>query len=230
MKRSFFLIFASSVVLATSSCQNDVDSQSALDQNVDSSEYEILSLVFDQALGSDTLAVLSRVPPPMDQELDSAIINEYYRYTDSLVGSLDSIPFKVLVGRAKSRPNELPRIDMYLTPAIFSENFLGADTLFIPLLSELSKTNVADTVNVLKIKSKYRYALISEMDLMQETYSTFRGYKIRFSAIVYDDTKSRACVYTAFLCGSLCGSGTIYFLEKSNDRWRIVSERMMWIS
>jgi len=39
-----------------------------------------------------------------------------------------------------------------------------------------------------------------------------------------------AVVEEAFGCGSLCGSGTLYALERRNRRWTLVAHAATWVS
>ena len=42
--------------------------------------------------------------------------------------------------------------------------------------------------------------------------------------------KNKAIVYGSYVCGGLCGSGGIYFLEKVNEKWKVSKYEIRWTS
>jgi hypothetical protein len=50
-------------------------------------------------------------------------------------------------------------------------------------------------------------------------YPDSGGY-MEFSAVGFDPSKTRAMVYMAHHCGSLCGGGTHHLLQKVDGRWQ----------
>ncbi|GAB4037913.1 hypothetical protein [Spirosoma jeollabukense] len=53
---------------------------------------------------------------------------------------------------------------------------------------------------------------------------------VSFSSVVYSDDGNKAVCYRSSVCGGLCGTGEIYFLEKKATGWRVASNRLLWIS
>ena len=53
---------------------------------------------------------------------------------------------------------------------------------------------------------------------------------VSFSSIVYSTDGTKAVCYRSSVCGGLCGTGEIYFLEKKSTGWRVASNRLLWIS
>lgn len=53
---------------------------------------------------------------------------------------------------------------------------------------------------------------------------------ISFSHVGFDWTLDQAMVFTAVVCGDLCGGGTVYVLRKIHGRWRVVSSGLIWES
>ena len=51
---------------------------------------------------------------------------------------------------------------------------------------------------------------------------------ISYPLISVDNKK--AVVYGAYVCGGLCGSGGIFFLEKIDGFWKIINYQMRWVS
>lgn len=43
-------------------------------------------------------------------------------------------------------------------------------------------------------------------------------------------TNGRGLVYVSYVCGSLCGYGWLFVLQKSRTGWRVESSTMLWIS
>jgi hypothetical protein len=46
------------------------------------------------------------------------------------------------------------------------------------------------------------------------------GNYIQVSAVGFNESKTRALVYVAHYCGSLCGGGRHHILEKADGAWR----------
>ncbi|WP_452601970.1 hypothetical protein [Pontimicrobium sp. MEBiC06410] len=42
--------------------------------------------------------------------------------------------------------------------------------------------------------------------------------------------EKKAIVYGMYICGGLCGSGGLFFLEKINNKWIIVKYEIRWVS
>jgi hypothetical protein len=66
-----------------------------------------------------------------------------------------------------------------------------------------------------------------------ERYPDSGGYLV-FSAVGFNEGKTRALVYIGHHCGNLCGGGTHHFLQKVDDRWREIRPKdvtmCMWMS
>ncbi len=50
-----------------------------------------------------------------------------------------------------------------------------------------------------------------------------------FPAVGFDRAKMHAVVYLEFVCGTLCGGGRVYFLEKSETGWEIKQTGRDWV-
>jgi hypothetical protein len=70
-------------------------------------------------------------------------------------------------------------------------------------------------------------------DPFYRRYPDSGGY-MQFSAVGFDEAKTRALVYIAHHCGNLCGGGTHHFLEKVSGQWRETRPKdvsmCMWMS
>lgn len=51
-----------------------------------------------------------------------------------------------------------------------------------------------------------------------------------FSRPGYNAARNEAVLYVGHACGSLCGTGHLYFLAKRNDQWTVQNRLMLWIS
>jgi hypothetical protein len=51
-----------------------------------------------------------------------------------------------------------------------------------------------------------------------------------FSRPGYNSARNEAVLYVGHACGSLCGTGHLYFLAKRNDQWIVQNRLMLWIS
>lgn len=53
---------------------------------------------------------------------------------------------------------------------------------------------------------------------------------IAFSHVGFDSGLDQALVSTSFVCGTLCGNGTIYVLRKGWGHWKVVNQIPVWES
>jgi hypothetical protein len=53
---------------------------------------------------------------------------------------------------------------------------------------------------------------------------------ISFSHVGFNSSLHEGIVFTAFVCGDLCGTGWRYILRKNQGRWEVVEKFMVWVS
>jgi hypothetical protein len=91
----------------------------------------------------------------------------------------------------------------------------------------------------LHIRAKYLLLTQAQLDAiferdLREAWKIFwKRYDtglLAFSRVGFNDTKTKAFVYVADVCGALCGYGRTFVLEKQNGAWKIVEEKQVWIS
>lgn len=73
---------------------------------------------------------------------------------------------------------------------------------------------------------------IRAWEAFHAAYPSAKGY-LMLSAVGFDKTHEHAIVYMADGCGSLCGKGEYYFLERTNNRWRALPldvKNCSWVS
>jgi len=51
-----------------------------------------------------------------------------------------------------------------------------------------------------------------------------------FSRPGYNSARNEAVLSVGHACGSLCGTGHLYFLAKQNNQWTVLNRLMLWIS
>ena len=91
----------------------------------------------------------------------------------------------------------------------------------------------------LHIRAKYllltpaQFNAIFQRDL-REAWDIFRKQYdsglLTFSRVGFNDTKTKAFVYVADVCGELCGNGYTFVLEEQKHGWKITDEKRVWIS
>lgn len=140
---------------------------------------------------------------------------------------------------------------------VFGISFVDSNDNYISSLSEgnpgfepeMVTTLINNNVNPLFLDynfpiSSTQVTLVSEEQLdyifddnsydnnWKQFYNTFKnanGYYM-FSAVAFNEDKTKALLETGNLCGSLCGLGTLYYLEKENGLWIIKKTVDTWIS
>lgn len=56
------------------------------------------------------------------------------------------------------------------------------------------------------------------------------GGIVGLSHVVFTEDRKTALVYVDFWCGGLCGEGSLYLYEKSDEGWKRVSDTSLWVS
>jgi hypothetical protein len=55
------------------------------------------------------------------------------------------------------------------------------------------------------------------------------GSTIGLSAIAFSQDEQEALVYGEIQCGGACGFGTIYYLRRTHNSWRIAATFRVWV-
>lgn len=100
--------------------------------------------------------------------------------------------------------------------------------LFLDYSFPISSTQV---LLVSEAELNYIFNSDSQNDWIQfyNTFPNANGFN-QFSAVAYNADKTKALLETGNICGSLCGLGTLYYLEKENGIWIIKKTVDTWIS
>lgn len=100
--------------------------------------------------------------------------------------------------------------------------------LFLDYAFPISSIQV---ILVSEAELNYIFNTDSDNDWMQfyNTFPNANGFN-QFSAVAYNADKTKALLETGNVCGSLCGLGTLFYLEKENGVWIIKKTVDTWIS
>ncbi len=100
--------------------------------------------------------------------------------------------------------------------------------LFLDYSFPISSTHV---ILVPQAELNYIFNTDSDNDWTQfyNTFPNANGFN-QFSAVAYNADKTKALLETGNVCGSLCGLGTLFYLEKENGIWIIKKTVDTWIS
>lgn len=104
----------------------------------------------------------------------------------------------------------------------------NVNPLFLDYSFPISSTHV---ILVPQAELNYIFNTDSDNDWMQfyNTFPNANGFN-QFSAVAYNADKTKALLETGNVCGSLCGLGTLFYLEKENGIWIIKKTVDTWIS
>lgn len=104
----------------------------------------------------------------------------------------------------------------------------NVNPLFLDYSFPISSIQV---ILVSEAELNYIFNTDSDNDWMQfyNTFPNANGFN-QFSAVAYNADKTKALLETGNVCGSLCGLGTLFYLEKENGIWIIKKTVDTWIS
>lgn len=104
----------------------------------------------------------------------------------------------------------------------------NVNPLFLDYSFPISSIQV---ILVSEAELNYIFNTDSDNDWMQfyNTFPNANGFN-QFSAVAYNADKTKALLETGNVCGSLCGLGTLFYLEKENGLWVIKKMVETWIT
>ena len=214
------------------SCNTSVDTY-----QFDQDSQEIYNLSLDNTTGSDTFVRYHlRIPPTPSQLYGDKVgkleIAKYEKRIDSLKLILDTIQLFVVVNH---KIDTLHSSDVQSIMETITSNKgnldykMDGDTSFNETLRELCTNKLSfDTIDVTKLKTQFNYKIYSDRAFPNDEYRQIG--MVRFSKVAFSHNKSKAAVYTSFICGRLCGTGQILFFEKVNGKWKYIRSWGMWVS
>lgn len=118
-----------------------------------------------------------------------------------------------------------PGFEPQMVTTLFYNNQIP---LFFDNSFDVSPTNVE---LISESELNYIFDGDSNNDWIQfyNTHPSTNGFNM-FSAVAYNADKTKALVETGYVCGPLCGLGTLIYLEKVNGLWVIKKTLETWIS
>ena len=168
-------------------------------------------------------------------EMTEDVKNQTFRSRDTETATI----YSVLI-------NEDPanHLDNSSTLIIVNETYLGADTddevFFKSTDSFLEEETLADfrslneqketITSLLSVNKPYEYMSPTELILrLDEGQDWIRTHTvISFSKVGFNNKLDQALVYMGHFCGADCASGSVYFVVRENDVWKIRSVIVSW--
>jgi len=117
------------------------------------------------------------------------------------------------------------------------------DSSWLPFLKNvntkmrmLKKTRIPEFKSIAKVHILNKDTISS----LKEQFTVGSGFyknigwmkgRLEFSDIILSDKKNMAIVEFSETCGSLCGAGMLYFLQRDrNGKWKVVYTIQTWVS
>lgn len=200
---------------------------------IDADTKAILNLGLAKAVGADSAwREYMRIPPPFTSHQtftskeDSLEYVHSERWRDSVKATLDTATLFVVVYNRFESLDENDRENIH---ALLREGRTDLDTGFAASLHALSSARPSlDSFPLNALEPTSNYKLYTSQSAPKDKLR--RLGSISFSMIGFNTAKDKACVYTRFICGGLCGTGQILFFNKKEGRWLFVKSWEMWIS
>ncbi len=231
-------LFISIIIAFLASCNKsskvEKDKLSLQDEN------EIINIVFDKTVGSDTawksqfksfpMRLIMTPPGGLKTKKDKIEFEKTINSYDSLKALLDTAQLHVFVDDTAKHLHESIKDYTLKKISNFKSNFYNIDTTFRPLIKKLIDSAQSKKLNLSQLKSHFKYKVDYESKHNKYPSNIIKVGTASFSTIAFNNDKTKACIYSDFVCGRLCGQGEIIFLEKKNKIWVIVGETGLWVS
>lgn len=232
----FRLTFFSIFILVFFSCSKKSEIIKGKNE-INVEDQEIYNVVFNEIIGHDSI---SRQILNFYNDIQIEAENNLYpsnrkEYEESGVNKLsktdiDSAQLHVIVNNEIVNLKEAHDISNIISNDNFKYNFSEVDTTYIPLLRELNNFTDISAFNVSQLSTGFNYKIISNISDFKEDKNNLSIGRISFSRIIYNKSKSKACVYAQHICGGECGGGHITFLKKINNKWVISGRKNLWVA
>jgi hypothetical protein len=205
--------------------------------NLDQDSEEIYNLSLDYTTGSDTFYRYHLKIPPLFPQLnadkhDSIERMRFTKWRDSTKKILDTAELFVIVKHKIDTlsKSEIERIQETITTNRNNLEYkMGGDTSFNEVIIGLCNNKLLfDTLDVSKLRTNFNYKIYNDRQFSQDKFRQIGT--VSFSKVSFSNNKTKAAIYTSFICGNLCGSGQILFFEKVNGNWRYIKTWDMWVS
>ncbi|WP_339903114.1 hypothetical protein [uncultured Cyclobacterium sp.] len=120
-------------------------------------------------------------------------------------------------------------LDGILSPNNFEANF-PVDTTWIKLIRKLNGIEDPKGFDINQITETGNYTIVTKAEFNDTTDNKRRIGMMTMSRVAFSPAKQRGVFYYTFTCGSLCGWGSLVFIERKGAEWKIVGQRNMWVS
>jgi hypothetical protein len=176
-----------------------------------------ISTVNSANLQSDDRRVLSAVAHTFCESVESG-----YAILDSSAGVPSDLGIEI----------QSLKLDQNLVQSLMDRN---AHVPRVPSDADYGCLRLTDSALIKQaINSKLKRVHKGSEDIPQweAFYEGFPGSHgvASFSLPAYSSVGDDAIVYVTYTCGSLCGTGSFYFLKRADGWWSVVKTTQMWIS
>jgi len=206
------------------SCSNNRNTLDIDKTQIENEENKIINIVFDTLLGPDTLWEHMTLIPCFSnsteerKSIQKKNIEEKRKYkefrdTATLVVFFDDSLVKFPYTRKE-----------------LEYKFSNIDSIYHPLIFKLIDSSKSRKFDISLINTKYKYKLDYIKNKEKYHNEIERLGDIYFSRVAFNKDRTKACVYSSLVLGRLNGSGTLFFLEKNKNKWKIIAERRLWVS
>lgn len=199
-----------------------------------SEELNILNQLFIELVGTD-FYFLPLPPPPMP-------LGEEATRKDSLSFEKEHLDFEQLL---KTRKLDTSVLQIYLHDSLITydgddlEGLLGTtnfeanfqvDTTWIDLVRKLNRIESPIGFDINQFTQTGNYTLVSKSEFSDTTDNKTKVGALTLSRVALSHDQQRGVFYYDFICGGLCGGGSLVFIERIGTEWKIVGQRVMWVS
>lgn len=202
---------------------------------MDNEELNILNQKFVELVGTDGYYEPLPVPPmPLWEEStreDSLRYEKESAEFENLLNNrkLDTSVLKIYLYDSLTTYKSNDFLDGVLSPNNFEANF-PVDTTWIKLIRKLNQIEDPKGFDINQITETGNYTIVTKSEFNDTTDNKRRIGTMTTSRVAFSEDNKRGVFYYDFVCGSLCGWGSLVFIEKEGKEWKIVGQREMWVS
>ena len=220
---SFFLF----VIITLSSCseKNSRD------------EKEILSLIYNTQIGNHEHFGSPPPVPPLPPDFDK--LNEFGSKAEAKQALLsedwtayfaeDSL-YESRVEAWKMKMRAVQRKILFNTATQISEYYKEMIKESLGPRYDLRFLEVSKHWKVSDIDNQGNYEILGLHDFDEIKIDTIHVGIIQFSEIGFNQNRDSAILYIDWNCGSLCGGGHVFILQKERGNWKIVGSMNLWVN
>ncbi|HEV8079762.1 MAG TPA: hypothetical protein VGP43_03550 [Chitinophagaceae bacterium] len=180
---------------------------------------DVVTACIINKLGNDSAAryYYKLMPPAMYK--DKPILKKYY---DSIESILDTAKIYIVLPDILKPLNQSEKHDVS-----FAIKETSIKNEFKILLQNLTQGTSEINIDLHYIQKILKYNVRAN-DSSFENIARI-GF-LEFTIPKFNAAKTKAVIYLNFYCGSKCGTGDIFILEKLNNNWIVIKDYGTWIS